>query len=331
MLKPLVVLLFLSFFNGISAREFHYHGVAWSHDGETIAVATPNAIWLFNGNSIEDEPHQLPLKDSVNVAFSPTDDLLAVTDSAGGITVWDMEQNEAILLLPAGNLDVEFSPDGTHLLATNISELRLWEVESGKQVSRVEFAPCEDDFYCSPVGAAFSPDGKAIATLSYKSDSEVLWQLWDAETGEEIQQQVGVFMGISLHSDIAFSPDGNSLIGGIDLGMWMWRLADNTLQQVEMVDELTDEIYDLGHQWGVSAVAFSPSGETFASGGYEDGTVQLYDATQAKEIAYFDGSVASIFGLAFSPDGARLAVVNEDGDFQILDGESGELLYSRRI
>jgi WD40 repeat protein len=108
-------------------------------------------------------------------------------------------------------------------------------------------------------GAAFSPDGKYIATASV----DKMAHLWEVESGKEIRQFIG-------HTDIlysvAFSPDGKYIAT---------TSADGTarLWDVQTGQELRRFV---GHTAGVQNVAFSPDGKYLATVS-DDGTARLWD------------------------------------------------------
>jgi len=61
-----------------------------------------------------------------------------------------------------------------------------------------------------------------------------------------------------------------------------------------------------GHTGAVTSVAFSPDGETFASGSH-DGTIKLWDVAGGKELRTLTGHINAVTSVAFSRDGETLA------------------------
>ena len=71
-----------------------------------------------------------------------------------------------------------------------------------------------------------------------------------------------------------------------------------------------------GHEGDVFAIAASPDGSLWASGG-KDATVRLWDVATRKSLAVFTGHTDEVTDVAFSPIGDSLASASEDGTIRI--------------
>ena len=81
----------------------------------------------------------------------------------------------------------------------------------------------------------------------------------------------------------------------------------------------------IGHTYGVESVAFSPDGNTLASGnGYWDRTLRLWDVPTGQQYATFTWNRSGIASVAFSPDGNTLASGGYDNTIQLWDPVTGE-------
>jgi WD40 repeat protein len=101
---------------------------------------------------------------------------------------------------------------------------------------------------------------------------------------------------------LSFSADGGLLAScaGHGKAVWLWDLNRNGKRG-----------YLSGHRARVTAVAFAPAGELLAS---RDawGFTLLWDVLRRRELPHALGSLPSMFGHAFTPDGRRLVVGQND-------------------
>lgn len=71
-------------------------------------------------------------------------------------------------------------------------------------------------------------------------------------------------------TDVAYSPDGNSIAVATHIGIWLYDA--HTYQELSLLT---------GHKGSVLSIAFSPDGEILASGS-ADGTVLLWHITSTE-------------------------------------------------
>jgi hypothetical protein len=165
---------------------------------------------------------------------------------------------------------------------------------------------------------AFSPDGKTLAAGL---------KLWDLSTGKAKPSLKGLDPDErGMVNSVVFSPDGKTLaagggyvttIGRPGLG-WvrLWEVATGRLRFSVKGQEFSDQDPDSGGPEMVQSVAFSPDGKTLATASVY-GSVLLWDLRSGKRTATLqafdpDSKVEEnfnpAFSVAFSPDGAVLAV-----------------------
>ena len=111
----------------------------------------------------------------------------------------------------------------------------------------------------------------------------------------------------TITGEIAYSPDGARLAVASSIGTWLYDTQ--THQAVALFT---------GHMDGVGSVAFSPDGNTLASGG---GEIHLWDVVTGQHQHTLTGS-----SVAFSPDGRTIASSGrwQDDTVRLWDTVTGE-------
>jgi WD40 repeat protein/serine/threonine protein kinase len=167
--------------------------------------------------------------------------------------------------------------------------------------------------------AAFSPDGKTLATGTLDGR---LWR-WEPATGRLLGPPAKARVPVSA---VAFSPDGRVLVTGG--GRWEAEAADADCA-VEWWDARTGQPAGpaLPHKRRVFALAFSPDGQTLATVA-KDSVVRLWDAgTHALTSTWApsgDGAaVGGLFSVVFSRDGRLLIAGGGDGTVRVWDRAAG--------
>jgi WD40 repeat protein len=193
-------------------------------------------------------------------------------------------------------------------------ELVLWDVETRKQrlVIRQERG--------SILAAAFSPDGKAIATGGVRGEAS----LWDATTGKLLARFEGHWGTVT---QVAFAPDGKHLItgGNEDCSVRVWEIESgkqqrafrfpyqkNAWQQSEEPPDLprAQAEFTLAEPiWAISYMALAPDGKVVAVAGSDPDGVKLLNLETAQLIPNkIPVDRGFCYRLAYSPDGKVLAL-----------------------
>jgi WD40 repeat protein len=162
-------------------------------------------------------------------------------------------------LLRGGNV---FSGDESYiaLFALGGASIHIYTTADGELVRQIKIAKSQR------ANAAFSPDGKQLA--SWSSDDNAI-RLWDLATGKERHRFQGKARpDFDVAICLAWSPDGRTLAaGGMDdpRNIQLWEILSGRMRR-----ELR------GHVGAVTALGFSPDGRLLASGS-ADTTVLVWD------------------------------------------------------
>ena len=157
--------------------------------------------------------------------------------------------------------------------------------------------------------AAFSPDGRTIATII--SDGSL--RLWDAASGAALPLAGPIDAGQSL----SFSPDGS-------------RLATIPSGNLPRIWDLTtgQELRSFpGHSDYVSTAAINPDGSDRLLTASDDGTARIWDAATGQELLSLGPHPGWVWLAAWSPDGSRAVTLSGDKAY-LWDALSGELLLT---
>ena len=237
-----------------------------------------------------------------SVAFSPDGTILAAGTDNGLVTLWDVATYEELATLKvqkSSSPSVAFSPDGAILAAADNGTVTLWDVATHEELATLEGHTGNR----IGNGAAFSPDGKILAS----GGNNGMLELWDVTTH-------GKLTTLEAHTgwvrSVAYSPDGAILASsGGDGTIKLWDAA--THGKLATLRAHTD--------W-VHTVAFSPDGTILASTG--DGTVELWDVATHGKLATIEGHTDDVYSVAFSTDGTIIASGGGDGKVKLWDVET---------
>jgi WD40 repeat protein/tRNA A-37 threonylcarbamoyl transferase component Bud32 len=106
-------------------------------------------------------------------------------------------------------------------------------------------------------------------------------------------------------TSVSLSPDDKRIVSsGMDGTIRMWE-AD-TGRELFTIKVHDESPYSHHESYAVMSVAFSPTGESFASGS-GDNTVRIWRATDGDELFILKGHVGCVRSIAFSPNGEQIA------------------------
>lgn len=159
--------------------------------------------------------------------------------------------------------------------------------------------------------AKWNPKRDYVATISEDSSQISLWDMTTYELTESLDDQ-----GASLIA-LDWSPNGQ-LIAALSstqfMNLWDTTTGDNILS-VDLPTEI--ELPD-GYSTGVTAIDWQPNGDQIAIG-INYGVAIFTLSTGDISIYYDENPNFGIVGVAWSPDGTRLAVTSYSGDLAVLN------------
>ena len=279
---------------------------AYSPDGVRLACASETGIWMYNAHTGEQISLFIAQANVGSVSFSPDGRTLA----GGGrynhtVSLWDA--NTGDLKATLGDKEdyvfhIAYSPDG-RTLATISGRgfdddlVRLWDTTTGQL--KVSFTIPE-----FPIKMGFSPDGRTVAVASWKRVD-----LWNANTGN-----LKATLGNGL-SDFAYSPDSLTIALAEREQISLWNANTGHRKKVKI------------EQRNAGSVAYSPDGQTLASGGSEIGEVKLWEAATGRLKTPLTLKLThSARWMMYSPDGQTLALAELDGGMSLWATATGRLI-----
>lgn len=279
-------------------------GIAFSPDGATIvSVAESTKLWNSeNRQEVVCVGHSSHVQ---SLGFSADGEWIASGSNDGSIRRWRVDVGEEILSIQGGGAFVAVSRLGDKIASGNIDgSISVFRPSDGQEVCRLEG-------HEKPVNSlAFNAEG----TLLLSGSSDKTLRLWDIASGDNLL----VFRGHeSTVSSAAFHDESRSAVSGSHDGtIRVWNLTSG-LETLRME----------GHQGPVNSVYISPDGKSLVSAGHQDCTIRLWGLENGNLLRTFQEQ-SSVFSVAFSPNGSRIASGHGDDSIRIWDLVSGKPVLS---
>jgi serine/threonine protein kinase/WD40 repeat protein len=293
-----------------------------------FGAAAAVLLWLTRPQGL-DEYLAWPadLNNVWGVTFSPAGERLATANGDGTVRLWNPENGQDVGVLRGHQgavNDVAYRPDGAYLATAGADgTLRVWSPVTGDEMLQLKG-------HTGPVlTVTYSPDGWRLASGG-EDGTLRLWRLRQTPGGAFEGEQIAELSipndddpdgGPRAVTGVAFSPDSSYLAVAVEgWGVLRWELDDSDVPDGQPL------FFDVP----VRQVAFDLGSDLMAVGGTED-TVNVW-RVRSEEGAPFvqlQGG-ETLRGLAFSPDGKRIASARSDGvriwALAASEGEPGEVV-----
>ncbi|HZY87801.1 MAG TPA: serine/threonine-protein kinase [Gemmataceae bacterium] len=315
-------------------------GVAFSPDGRLLASAGGRTVRVCDPATGRQLLSLTTGCSARQLTFSPDNRRLAVCDKDRTLEVWALPDDRRagavtpplrLKLLTAQTeeaLPLAFSPDGTRLaVAEADGVVRVRDTATGKVCRALK------GHKPGPLSVAYSPDGRRLATGSYDGTVKV-WDALRGPKGDLAFLELALPPGDMGFYGVAFSPDGRRLATASGVAR-VWSAATGQ-PLLDLRDPLPAavgppaappptprQLAQRGQLVGLShCVAFSPDGRFVAAPSGRD--VVVWDAATGRPALRIKArSTVSVWGLAYSPDGRRLASVVDERTVQVWDVSAG--------
>jgi len=289
----------------LSGHTDRVSDVAWSPDGASLASASwDKSLRIWNGTSGDEMLVLSGLEDrNTSVSWSPDGTMVAgYSYFDPNVYVWDTKTGDTLLTLPhpttGGAAAVAWSPDGKFIAVAPANDTRLyvWDAATGDNVyTLIGHTGTLSD-------VAWSPDGSKLA--SGGAGDQVI--IWSAADGSEVHTLVAENSAVYA---LNWSPDGTRIAVSyfVDQSVKIWDAENGTLLHSQPA---------AGSTAAAPVPEWTPDGSKIAVMTGDD-SILVIDPTTGALLETLTGHTGSIYEIAISPDGKRIASVSDDGTLRL--------------
>jgi WD40 repeat protein len=223
-----------------------------------------------------------------------------VFDTTTGKRVCDFESGDYLKTL-------YFSPDGKRIAGCYeySNQVKIWDARLGSEIRTIGVH--------EPKQVRFSPDGNQIATLSGEGELRV-WGMTAPPMPRIVEHPS--FQVLGVHP-IAFSPDGSHMVTANGNSVRLWETSTGKMLEERNWEPIFQTVFALAwHSSGKLAVA---GGNLAWDPAFMLGRAELWEPMTLKTLRELPGSAMPVSAVAFSSDGARIALGGMDDTVRLFE------------
>ncbi|MBK8252040.1 MAG: WD40 repeat domain-containing protein [Polyangiaceae bacterium] len=263
----------------------------------------------------------------LSVAFSPDSTTLLAGDARGVLIAWDPNTGakKGAYTEVADMLNdirgVVYSPDGSKIAF--VDQKGRAHLLDAKTLKKLKEQKVHEH---SGTSIAFSPNGKKIATGGFNPMAAV----WDLDKDQVTPMSRASFPEERAAELVQFSSDGKTLFAGGDfggpIGLFYGYGPTNIVPPVVKLDpESGKELGTLKGPRRISTIVMSPADRRVMAVGTLGGNVIVREVESGDKVGGIDLK-EPVFSIAFSPDGAKMAVGAADSGVRVFESKTGKLV-----
>ncbi|PHN07832.1 eIF2A-related protein [Flavilitoribacter nigricans] len=306
---------------------------AFSPGGDSLVTIKGNTVSIWNTAGEELNTFQGHTQRIKDVAFAPDGEHILTASEDRTAILWDL--NGTAVQTFRGHehhlSTVAFSPDGQRVLTASLDKTaRIWNLQGHPQATLRGYSPAISDFDLSndgekivlgaldttirifdlkenqlsgfPLQLGFDTDLGNVYDVEFSPDGNSVLTATPYPTLERYDMQGKVLNRFTTYAadysgapSATFSPKGDLVLIGGGSEDYFARTWDTNGEQKSVFE---------GHQYSISSVAFSPTGDTVLTGS-SDKTAKLWDL-EGHELVSLEGHEHFISTAVFSPDGKQI-------------------------